>query len=450
MAHNIRPDRSSLREDENLTRDRILTLGELHVASRPLTKRGIAFSCDGELAVAGDDSFYVFVPIFPSFSHGPAEDAGTLKAEEDEDWFEHYRRNQRTQYSECWRRIPASPDKLDPRLNGGLFVTAGIPFPYDVMGPVHDERPGSRAENGERLDTSDHGSDDDDKSAAGSSASDASGVSAGSHVHSDSKREQREQDVGRDDDDDDDDDENDNDNDSAHAEHGFDYEDENSSVASSSSSSSLSSSTAQHMVAGAGLGPISGSGSSRNHVVSLAWSPSGLGVNRRPVLAVLTAAGTILIFGDSGSTASWNAVYRGREDAGGVIPRRELASWEILWGVGERLPVPGQKSFSSENIQGFAWAQGIFPGQALLAYYTDAGELAILGVQSLHVDDRAPDHAGADVAGAGLRTQQKQIWRVHELTRFRASGPHDMIDVSLSAPFPCALILCIPSLFPRG
>ncbi|CAK7229895.1 glycosylphosphatidylinositol anchor biosynthesis [Sporothrix eucalyptigena] len=95
----------------------------------------------------------------------------------------------------------------------------------------------------------------------------------------------------------------------------------------------------------AGSGPISGSGSSMNSVVSLAWSPSGVGRNRRSVLGVLTTSGMLILYGeplekeskqDKSSDDGSKTTIHGRSSY-------DTSRWEILWAVGERLAVPGQK-----------------------------------------------------------------------------------------------------------
>jgi hypothetical protein len=159
---------------------------------------------------------------------------------------------------------------------------------------------------------------------------------------------------------------------------------------------------------GAGYGPITGVGSSMNHVVHMAWSPSGLGVNRRPALGILTSSGVVAMYGDGGTLD--NILPRANE---GMLQRRELESWVVLWGVGERLLVPGQQAEISENVQGMAWAKEIGPGQALFATVNDVKEVVIISVQTMPSE-----------TGSGL------VWRVREVARFTAEGPHPEVDVS--------------------
>lgn len=175
---------------------------------------------------------------------------------------------------------------------------------------------------------------------------------------------------------------------------------------------------------GAGYGPITGVGSSMNHVVCTGWSPSGLGVNHRPILSVLTGSGTLGMFGDG--TVSANILPRANE---GMLQRRELSSWVVLWGVGERLIVPGQQIDVSEYIRGFAWAREIAPGQALLATINDVKEVAIISVQSVFMSDE-----GKAKGDTPFRADpgESVVWSVREIARFKAEGPHEAVKVCRS------------------
>jgi hypothetical protein len=172
---------------------------------------------------------------------------------------------------------------------------------------------------------------------------------------------------------------------------------------------------------GAGYGPITGVGSSMNHVVSIDWSPSGLGVNRRPILSVLTGSGTLTMFGDGNEFD--NILPRANE---GMLQRRELNSWVVLWGVGERLLVPGQQTEISEYIRGFAWAREIAPGQALLATINDVKEVAIISVQCVFVEDESKIKGDLSFRA---EPQENVVWLVHEVARFKAQGPHEASNV---------------------
>ncbi|CAK7220197.1 glycosylphosphatidylinositol anchor biosynthesis [Sporothrix curviconia] len=168
----------------------------------------------------------------------------------------------------------------------------------------------------------------------------------------------------------------------------------------------------------AGSGPISGSGSSMNSVVSIAWSPSGVGHNRRSILGVLTASGMLILYGepleDEQKKQGAAATSHGRSSY-------DTSLWEVLWAVGERLAVPGQKR-TGECIISFAWTGGCdslvnegFPKagepprkatQAFLVYQTDKRDIVVLKVSHLRHGD------GNDK------------WHVVETSRFRAAGPH--------------------------
>jgi hypothetical protein len=159
-----------------------------------------------------------------------------------------------------------------------------------------------------------------------------------------------------------------------------------------------------------------------NHVVGIGWSPSGLGVNRRPILGVLTGSGTLTMFGDGSEFA--NILPRANE---GMLQRRELNSWVVLWGVGERLIVPGQQTEVSEYLRGFAWAREIAPGQALLATINDVNEVAIISVQCLFVADESNPKGEFRI-----EPRENVVWLVREIARFKAEGPHKATNVRRS------------------
>ena len=169
---------------------------------------------------------------------------------------------------------------------------------------------------------------------------------------------------------------------------------------------------------GAGEGVISSAGSSLNHVVSISWSPSGLGRNRRPVLAVLTSAGYIGFYGDGASAAKtrgggFTSIGRGDD----TLRQRDLSSWAVLFGAGERFVVPGQQVDVTERVASIAWAKEIAPGQALLAYANDAQEVVVLSIQSMSVSVE-------DMHASTSMKKEETTWRVQEVARFKAQGPH--------------------------
>jgi hypothetical protein len=346
---------------------KFLPLREITINSRPLVRRAIQFSCDGDLAVTADDSVHVFSPEFPDLSkrrerikarmssqrYGIAtngswsvDDESSDEEDDENSGSKKYNHQPlRAQYSEGSKHMPVSFPPLDPRVNRELFLAEKLPFPYE--GAVDAE--GQEAESNEESAGSDDAYDSEDEE----------GESAG---------------------------------------------------------------LGSNRPFGAGYGPITGVGSSMNHVVAIGWSPSGLGVNRRPILGILTGSGTLAMFGD-GSDFD-NILPRANE---GMLQRRELNSWVVLWGVGERLIVPGQQTEVSEYIRGFAWASEIAPGQALLATINDLKEVAIISVQCVLMADDTK--AKGDLP---FRTESREsvVWLVHEVARFKAEGPHEASSVS--------------------
>ncbi|CAK7568421.1 MAG: hypothetical protein SEPTF4163_006410 [Sporothrix epigloea] len=173
----------------------------------------------------------------------------------------------------------------------------------------------------------------------------------------------------------------------------------------------------------AGSGPISGSGSSMNSVVSIAWSPSGVGHNRRPIIGVLTTSGTLVLYGEplEKEQQTWISSEGGSRAASHGRSSYDTSRWEILWAVGERLAVPGQRK-TGECIVSFAWTGGCdslvnegFPKQgepprratqAFLLYQTDKRDLVVLKVSHLRHGDGA------------------NKWHVVEVSRVRVPGPH--------------------------
>ncbi|KAH6856303.1 gpi-anchor transamidase-like protein [Chaetomium sp. MPI-CAGE-AT-0009] len=330
-----------------------LPLREITVNSRPLVKRAIQFSCDGDLAVTADDSVHVFVPEFPDLSRRRERlkarvngqqygvDDTSSDEEEDENGGPRNYNHQalRAQYSEGSKHMPVSFPPLDPRVNRELFMAQDIRFPYEGAG-------------------------------------DADAVDVDSNE------------------------------DSAASDGAYDSEEED----------DQGTGLGSNRPYGAGYGPITGVGSSMNHVVGIGWSPSGLGVNRRPILAVLTGSGTLTMFGDGSEFA--NILPRANE---GMLQRRELNSWVVLWGVGERLIVPGQQTEISEYLRGFAWAREVAPGQALLATINDLNEVAIISVQCVFVTD---DTNSKGDFSFQTEPRENVVWLVREIARFKAEGPH--------------------------
>ncbi|KAK4663546.1 hypothetical protein QC763_609350 [Podospora pseudopauciseta] len=359
-----------------------LPLRELTLNSRPLVKRAIQFSCDGDLAVAADDSVHVFVPEFPDLTRRRkriAEGGDPESSDEEETNEQKGKYNPemfRTQYSEGSKHMPVSFPPLDPRINKELYDAEGMPFPYDktsappkpqgVEKDTNGQEDGRDAGDGDQADGVEGDDDDDWEDDSDDSSVDDDPAGGGARLGS-------------------------------------------------------------NQPYGAGSGPITSVGSSMNHVVKISWSPSELGVNRRPILGILTGAGTLAMYGDGDMAANVLGSANGY-----MLQRRELASWLVLWGVGERMMVPGQSPAYSEYIRTFAWAQEIGPGQALLATLNDAMEIAIISVQTVVYVEEVSEK-GRAVGGPA----EKTVWHVRELVRFKAEGPH--LPVSTMDPdyVPC-------------
>lgn len=172
---------------------------------------------------------------------------------------------------------------------------------------------------------------------------------------------------------------------------------------------------------GAGTGVIGGAGSSLNHVVAIEWSPSGLGRNLRPVLAVLTGCGSLAIYGEGGPLPFGSNAKPSRVVGGfGKSAVRDLQSWLALWAVGENFVVPGQEEFGyGEFVKAFAWCEEVSAGRALLSYMNDLREIVILSVGTTFRKTEG-----------GL---EEAIWNVQEISRMETGGPHGQVDVSDSA-----------------
>lgn len=174
----------------------------------------------------------------------------------------------------------------------------------------------------------------------------------------------------------------------------------------------------------AGQGPISRTGATLNHVVALSWSPCGLGRMKRSVLAVLNGSGTITIYCESSLPSNAPSLaIRGRK-------ARTLRPLLVPWSVGNGRHVPvtaavdaraptqaGQ--YDHEYITAMSWARQLYaPGDgALLAYLNDVDEMVLLAVQAEH----GATTSGLDPSGK---------WRVEEVARFFAGGPHPVVEVS--------------------
>ncbi|KAI1086497.1 hypothetical protein F5B19DRAFT_498302 [Rostrohypoxylon terebratum] len=162
---------------------------------------------------------------------------------------------------------------------------------------------------------------------------------------------------------------------------------------------------------GGGSGPITSQGSSMNHLISLEWSPCGLGRMNRSVLAVLTAAGTITVYCEGASDKKNAFKPRGRS-------ARTLLPWVAAWGVGAGLLLPTteghQVGYFKEHVTSFAWAKDTDGHGALLAYANDDDDIVIVSVQAKHDPDASPGDCGQ--------------WRVEEVMRFTGLGPHPKVN----------------------
>ncbi|KAK3987554.1 hypothetical protein QBC44DRAFT_294718 [Cladorrhinum sp. PSN332] len=360
-------------------KQKFLPLREITLNSRPLVKRAIQFSCDGDLAISADDSVHVFVPEFPDFSKRReriarqlnddgqqyCDEDDDLSSDEEGDGKKRYNPETfRTQFSEGSKHMPVSYPPIDPRINKELFTAVGIPFPYDVAAIKENDETGEEGDDSE--------TDDDDSEGDSEGDSDV-----------------------------------------------YDSDD------------TVEGSTRLrfNQPFGAGNAPITSVGSSMNHVVRIAWSPSGLGVNRRPILAILTGSGTVAMYGDNNMAA--NILQRANDN---MIQRRELNSWIVLWGIGERMMVPGQDVKVAEYIRSFAWAHEIGPGQALLATVNDDKEIAIISIQTVPVPDESKPK---ETLLMKTEPTERTVWLVREIIRFKAEGPHLPLDVMDPDFVPC-------------
>ncbi|KAL1901133.1 hypothetical protein Cpir12675_000622 [Ceratocystis pirilliformis] len=150
--------------------------------------------------------------------------------------------------------------------------------------------------------------------------------------------------------------------------------------------------------AGYGCGPVTGFGGSLNQIVALAWSPSNLGLNGRPVLSAVLTCGTVLVYGEG---------ELDKEDMPiGTLRERSFERWKILWGIGGPLPGVGWR----DRVKAWAWAREIGWGRALAAYVTDMDELVVVAVER--------------------RGESLADWKIKEVASFHAAGPHEKVDVN--------------------
>lgn len=153
---------------------------------------------------------------------------------------------------------------------------------------------------------------------------------------------------------------------------------------------------------------ISASASAIGQAAKVEWSPNMLGFNRRPVLAVLTTHGELIVVGEDAIDA----------DALGATQRtRNFKNWKLLWGIGPNMPLPVQVpgaatklQTTDERIVSFTWAKETTPGTALLAVLTHLDDVVVFSVQFT----------------SSTHDPQKNGWRVDEVARFKGDGPHEV------------------------
>ncbi|CEJ84248.1 hypothetical protein VHEMI03423 [[Torrubiella] hemipterigena] len=155
---------------------------------------------------------------------------------------------------------------------------------------------------------------------------------------------------------------------------------------------------------------ISASASAIGQAAKVEWSPNMLGFNRRPVLAVLTTHGELIVVGEDATDA---------DTLGATQRTRNFKNWKLLWGIGPNMPLPVQVpgvatklQTTDERIVSFAWAKETTPGTALLAVLTHLDDVVAFSVQLT----------------SSAHEPQKNGWRVDEVVRFKADGPHEKRD----------------------
>jgi hypothetical protein len=162
---------------------------------------------------------------------------------------------------------------------------------------------------------------------------------------------------------------------------------------------------------GYGINPVTGFGSALNQVMSVEWSPSGMGPNQRPILTAAITRGAIIAWGE--------AIPPRNSDVDLFDTRsRGFRFWKTLWGIGAYLPLPDASSAtgfstSGDRITSYSWArQTPAAGQGLIAYLTDSRDLVIMSVQYCEQDETL-----------------EARWRIDEVYRARLAGPHGPRDV---------------------
>ena len=166
---------------------------------------------------------------------------------------------------------------------------------------------------------------------------------------------------------------------------------------------------------GVGVEIVGGNASSLNQVMAMEWSPTDLGHNKRPVLAVLTTAGSLILYGEQVDNTPQLR----------ISPRARNASvWKALWGMGANLPlsdsyIKDKLVRPGDRIRSFAWAKRLGPGIALLAFTSDAEDVVIISVRHYSPSGAALSASNGDF-----------VWEVREVGRFSGAGPHPQKHVS--------------------
>lgn len=154
---------------------------------------------------------------------------------------------------------------------------------------------------------------------------------------------------------------------------------------------------------------VTGRGGSVSHIVSVEWSPSGLGANLRPVLTVMMTSGEVLAVGEVLDTTT---------AASAGLRARSTKMWRVLWGLGAGLPIPDEEQAGAyrtmdDRIKSFAWAREMAVGWGLLAYATDEEDIVIMSIRR-HIRSKPNS------------TDTEDIWQVSEAARFDARSPHEV------------------------
>ncbi|ROW16593.1 hypothetical protein VPNG_01584 [Cytospora leucostoma] len=399
----------------------ILPLRGLNLKSKPLNQRAIAWSCDAELAVAADDSVYVCLPQFPILDPNAGDDEYEDEAESD---------------------IKSEPEEDDGNMG---FLSSRLPKQYG-----DDDDDDSEYDDRLEEDSEDDDIEPGEHRTGGQHNNNASQPAGTRGAHSDpaaNALDPRQQfldgmrripvsyphlfpdlnahiweaagrdiplihTTARDD--------RDRDRDrgvtSTIDAMPKDNEEEEEEAEYRDAGDVIAFHDAGHHP-GAGVGVIGSSGTSLNHVVAVEWSPPGIGKNGRPVLAVLTGCGSLAVYGEGCPLPFGNTARPLRGAATkGAGAARDLATWNVLWAVGENFVVPGQEEYGyGEFVRAFAWSQGAGAGRALLGYVNDQREVVVLCV-------------GAEYGKSREEGLDEAVWNVREVCRFEAEGPHAQQD----------------------